>query len=1170
MTLVDGAARRRLVEELDRSFVVEAAAGTGKTTALVARMVALLRSGRARVEEMVAVTFTAKAAGELKLRLRQAIAAARADDADDAERGRLDAALAALEGARVDTIHAFCAQVLRERPVEAGVDPELRVLGDVEAGPLLERVVDDALAQAGRDRPSAFRRLEARGRDLRSTLRRARGDLVERRDHPARWTVPAFDAAAELAGLLDGLRRLSAWAPRASARSDGLAQDLQAVAEVVASLDAARPDAPFDPWTGEGAVRELRRPLTRRRAARRRWFGPDLPTEEVLALRAEVAAAHEAFFARADASLAAALQRDLAPMVDAFQRLKEERGLLDFLDLLLRTRDLLVERPDVLAELRRRVRVVLVDEAQDTDPLQAEILLLLASDEPAPGTDPLGENLVTPVPGRLVLVGDPKQSIYRFRRADIAIYERIKARLAAKGVETLHLSTSFRAVPNLQRVVNRAFAPLMEGAPDGSQARYVPLAPHRPEGEGQPSVVALPVPRPYGRYGTVWRGEVERSCPDAVGAFIDHLLHTSGWTVPDRGGRPRPIESQDICLLFRQTTSYGGEDRTRAYARALEAREIPYVLIGGRALRDREEVLALLNAARAIEDPDDALSVYATLRGPFFALTDEDLLLHRARVGPLHPLAPAGEALWDPERRPAAEALAILGALHRERSRRPVADTLTRLLDETRAHAGIANWPNGDQALANVLRVIELARASEGGDGATFRGFLVWLRAQLEDGRGLAAPVVEEGAAGVRLMTVHKAKGLEFPVVVLCDPLSSAPARPSRYLDPAAGLWAAPLAGLAPAELAAHRDEVLRADRAEEVRVAYVAATRARDLLVVPAFGDGPEGGWLEPLHRALYPSGAAYRSAGAAPGCPPFGSDSVLDRPIDARARPEDSVKPGAHTIGGAQVVWWDPSTLELGRVPVGGLRRQGLLSPEGDGADDRVEAHLAWVRSLEEARGRASGPTAPARSARAVARDRVAHGSTGMRPVEVHRVHRDEAGGGGAGDSRCWSTPCSATRPGTRPSPRWRPSLAFTRPGSACRRTTSRPRREPPARSSSIRSCARPPARPGRPDPGRSTTEATARAVSTPWWTSPSAEPTAAWSSWTSGSAPSAMWTSRLSGSSRAPWSERPGGRSRRCSSRWGATPEPGPGARLPRRGQAGPRRRLRPPPPGDRPAG
>ena len=323
-----------------------------------------------------------------------------------------------------------------------------------------------------------------------------------------------------------------------------------------------------------------------------------------------------------------------------------------------------------------------------------------------------------------------------------------------------------------------------------------------------------------------------------------------------------------MCLLFRNTTSFG-ESLVEPYALALEARAIPHVVVGGRSSRDREEILAMANAVNAIERPDDALSVYATLRGPLFGLTDDALLVHRETVGPLHPLAPLGEALFDEARRPVAEALDLLRELHLRRNRRPIADTLGRLLDATRAHAGIANWLNGEQALANALRVLDVAHRFEASGGASFRSFATELEERVASGAGVDAPVVEEREEGVRVMTVHAAKGLELPVVVLCDPALSRRRKSlsrASYVDSPRRLRVGTLAGCVPVELRERAPDVLAAAEAEEVRLAYVAATRARELLVVPCVGDAPFEGGGDPLHEAPYPAPKAWRDAGPAP----------------------------------------------------------------------------------------------------------------------------------------------------------------------------------------------------------------------------------------------------------------------------------------------------------------
>jgi len=1001
----DTAARETIATALDDTLVVEAAAGTGKTTELVGRIVRILASERANVDNIVAVTFTEKAAGELKLRLRGALDEARAT-ATGAERDALNEALRSLEEAHVSTIHGFCAELLRERPVEARVDPLFKVLTEPQAQRLFDHAFGGWIQKQLEDPSEGVRRALRRsiwqgfGDSAREDtpidrLRRAAWDLADWRDFDAPWTRRAFDRTTAIDALVSRLQAFASMTEGPSYAKDTLFTDTRAARDLAIEIAiqqeaGERPD--YDGWEARLVDVSRDRAFSRVRHGRGPGYKPGITRQKVVAAYDELRAALDQFRLDADADLAALLQAELGGAIVEYEALKARLGALDFLDLLLKARDLVRGNAGVRMGFQRRFTHIFVDEFQDTDPLQAEILLLLAASDP----DATDWRTVTAVPGRLFIVGDPKQSIYRFRRADVAIYREVCERLVTAGATPVRLTTSFRSVPEIQTFVNAAFAPVMDGDAATLQAGYVPLTRHRDPIAGQPAVVALPVPEPYGTRN-LSAVKIEQSLPDGVGAFVEWVVNESGWMVDGRAA----IQARDVCILFRRFLSFG-EDVTQPYVRALEARGIRHVLVGGKTFHDREEVETIRAALSAIEWPDDELSVFAALRGALFAIGDEELLEWKHRFGALHPFriprsdirrpmsdAEVTEGADVPAHlRPIVEALGVLQRLHRRRNYRPVAETVQDLLAATRAHVAIVLRSAGEQALANVLHVAQLAREYEANGGLSFRGFVDELTAAADAAQAGEAPILEEGSDGVRIMTVHKAKGLEFPVVILADlTCKLARADAARWLDPEARRCALKLGGWAPADLILHGGEEAARDRAEAQRVAYVAATRARDVLVVPAIGDGPyDGGWLDALMPAIYP--AEPRKPHPARGVPIFKSkDTVLARPNGDPAT-STTVAPGTFAFArssrptdheprttdhGYAVTWWDPRALHLGVAPSFGLRRDDLIVKTTDlfGVDDRLVAYEQWRDRKADVIAQASAPSVRVQTATAWAAD-------------------------------------------------------------------------------------------------------------------------------------------------------------------------------------------------------
>lgn len=869
--LPDAAARERIRRDHDTTLIVEAAAGTGKTTSVVGRVVEMVAAGAARIGQIAAITFTEKAAGELRLRIRQGLESRIEEAAEGPEEAaaglRLEAALSQIEEASIGTIHAFCATILRERPIEAGVDPDFQILTDAEQRAFFDRVF----------RRFVDRQLEGPGPGIARLLRRSRNPMVspldvlhqaglrllDYRSLDAPWKRRAWDAETAILELVERpggeerepvpslfmLEELYRSLPKdpPGARPNWLIRSLAAAADLAREIRVREAASGRDLDWLEQALAELRVPAYGGRTPSgfphtRRWRD---------GFRTRLAA----FQQKSNADLAALLREDLRGLVDDYEHAKAKAGLLDFDDLLLRTRSLLRDHAEVRRELAGRFRHIVVDEYQDTDPMQTEIVLLLTAEEPPDGD--WGE--AVPDPGRLCLVGDPKQSIYRFRRADVGHYLRVKQRLLASGAAEVRLTTNFRSVPGVCDFVNRNLGPKFETSPGlGGLARqvdYVPLHAAREPMPG-PALAAIRLAHaPYVKH-------LEEQEPKAVAAFVGGLLD-SGFAVssPD-GGASRPVEPSDICLLFRRFRSYR-RLVPQPYADALQDLGIPHSLAAVQTYIGSAELSFLRAALTAVEFPEDELSVYATLRGPLFAIPDQDLFLFRER----HPeirLRPARARLLELDDdndagqvdRTIRDGLAFLYDLHRRRTHQPLAVTLQQLLGRHRAETGFAFWNSPDQVLSNLRRLAEAARAFEARGELSFRGFVEQLASEAENPDAGSAHAIDEDVRGVRIMTTHTAKGLEFPVVVLCDGAVQRHGRASRIVNAAERLYACDLgAGIVPWDLLERTPAEEAEDLAELDRLLYVAMTRARDLLAAPVSeGDFPEESLLAPVAAGLKP----------------------------------------------------------------------------------------------------------------------------------------------------------------------------------------------------------------------------------------------------------------------------------------------------------------------------
>ncbi len=802
-------AARAAAKDLERTFLVEASAGTGKTELLCARALAALRKPGVRPASVVAITFTERAAAELAARLRQRLEEAAHGASRDEQLAR---ALADFDQAQISTIHSFATTLLRERPVEAAVDPAFAVADELAAAVAWRDVWEEWLREeASRPAgPAAWATLwERTGKPRRDLLTWIPETLVKE-------YAGAQDAAAYPPGALADLR-------------DTLTEALSYFRE--AKESCARADDPL--YVSYGEVEALARALEGGDAAAvaafalgtgTRGHAKNWPEESVknklLALRGEVKEALKAAKEEIRGAVLPPFVAWLGGAARAYRERKEGRAELDFNDLLVRALEL-VRRKDVREYFQKNYRYILVDEFQDTDPVQAELVFYLA--EAGAEADDWRE--VDLVPGKLFVVGDAKQSIYRFRRADIEVYAAARDVIERNGGEVLTLTDNFRAGPKLISFTNAAFQPLFEDGRQPYQAPYGELRTSpatRARQAAAPGVYLLEGPRePFSD---------KEEAAAAVAAFIRRVVTDENVEVYDKEEeRCRPVLYRDFALLFWKFTEL------RMWEEQLERWHVPFYAVGGRSFYGRPEVKAMAAAARAIDNPNAAVAFVAALSSPLFSFTADELLRLKLAGGAFdyrREVPAAAPARFRP-------AFDFLRGLHERCRDRSAAATLEELVAETALQTKARLWGDGVRAVANIRQVLTLARQLAAAGDVGLRTFAEWL-GEMEKSEEAAreSPALEPGDEFVRLSTIHGAKGLEFNVVVLPDLAWAKPRNDYKFYDRAAGLVHLSINGADGRMRTPGYNDAVAEERlfaaAEGRRVLYVAATRARDLLVIP------------------------------------------------------------------------------------------------------------------------------------------------------------------------------------------------------------------------------------------------------------------------------------------------------------------------------------------------
>jgi len=823
---------------------VSAAAGAGKTTALVE----LLRRRLAgdgpgeplTPREVVAITFTERAGTELADRLGSELADGvllRRAAGDEARAVRLEGALRELPSMAVGTIHGWAAGLLREHALDAGLDPDFAVLDEEGSVELLS-------AAALQGAVAALDRGAAPHRRLATALGGAR-------------SLGAAAAALVRERATRGLEVAPEGVPGSPEEVDEARRELLAAARDLAGL-GSRATTP----TGRAALSALGALLAEIPAGLSE-FPPGLATA-VKGWRAgkrdppEIAAARSRFDAAAAGLPLVAAERDASPLARAlaslvgdvekrYREAKDRAGVLDFDDLLLRARNLLRDAPGLRAELQTRVRALLVDEYQDVNGLQEEIFDLLAGGPPHGG----GEGAL---PLLRVAVGDAKQSIYRFRGADVGVFAGLIGRLAGGDGQVVHLRENHRSTAGVVDLVNA----LLSGDEGGLGVPFGEEDRLRATRAGGESPAAEILDDDEGGPAGERRGREAR----AVAARAAEFLATG--TPPG-----------DIAILFRRLTHVG------VFERALREAGIPVRVARGGGFFQASEVRDLGELCAAVEEPGDEVAWAALLRSPLCSLSDATLfalsrrgLSRLARVDPGDAAGEIGAArsgsVPEGEGNRLGRFLETWRALREGRRRLDVGETVALAVERLELEAALLSGPDGERRAANVRKAVAMA-ALQASRGTSVAGFAERVRklARLPP----REPEADGGDANaVSLLSVHQAKGLEWPVVFVPE-IGARPPSPGRrpVLDEG-GRVAVPLfaeGGEALEETATTarlRAAGAREEQAESRRLLYVALTRARDRLVLSGSATRSAAGtWAEVVARAP-PSLLRRRQAAAFP----------------------------------------------------------------------------------------------------------------------------------------------------------------------------------------------------------------------------------------------------------------------------------------------------------------
>lgn len=1012
--LTDDGARHDAISRHDRSILVEAGAGSGKTAVMAGRVAIMLAQGVAP-RAIAAVTFTELAASELLTRVREFVEDLAAghiapelrvglpSGLTHQQRENLVQARDAIDEITCSTIHGFCQRLIKPYPVEADIDPGASVMDRAQADLTFLEIVDSWLRSrlsGGSAGVLAEMVLHADGETV-ALMHRIAESLRRRRRLSAPATAPVAQHLQAFRQSVAGLTAFLQGTSAQEAETDAIAQRFSIMAAALPSDAVAATPAglvgllvtPADPvlWTGTGKFRSYARKGKWETAARAvglsKLDGAQL-NDNAKDNYTAVCNAWTGLVQAAASHVLTALIVEAQPILDRYAEHKRASAQLDFDDLIFAARDMLRDHEDVRQALGRRYERVLVDEFQDTDPLQSEIFWRLCGE---PGADAADWTTFRIRPGALFLVGDPKQAIYRFRGADVGAYVEARSAFSSQDADGLvSISTNFRSCGSILTFVNERFEEILSS--DG-QPGFTALDPFHDDPAGAICVAALDV-EAAGENGTANAEQQRDAEADAVADLCARLIG-SHQVLDRRTNTTRACLPGDIALL-----APTGKDLWR-YEEALERRGVPVATQAGKGFYRRQEVQDLIAITRVLADRRDTLALGALLRGPLVGLSEEELLdivwaLPRSEKEPdrIPRLdlnidgALIGHAL-------AREVIERLQTLQRRVNSTTPHDLLSQAVDMLRVrpilldrHAGQA-----ERALSNVDLYLSL---SGGFAVRGLRAFSQTMTAAWEDEARAVEGRPDAQEEAVALFTMHAAKGLEWPIVIPINTMTAVNQGDNAIVDRATDTFYGKVLGVAPSgydeALKAERDELNR----ERVRLWYVAATRARELLILPrldvALG---KGAWISLVDLTL-------------PGLPAFDASQMPPDPVaiasgNVNEQTREIFAAEAATIveGHVKLTWLAPSRDEDGGGAVLAAEQPDIWAGAEDGPPPSLETPapvlggrergLILHKLMEEVLTGETAEIADALAARtaelirALGREPVTEASTGLSPEEL-----------------------------------------------------------------------------------------------------------------------------------------------------------------------------------------